>query len=42
MFRIAGPLRLLPSALATTSEFVREKAPCASCRKVKVVIRRAA
>lgn len=32
----------ITSALATTSEFVREKAACASCRKVKVVTRRAA
>lgn len=30
----------ITSALATTSEFVREKAACASCRKVKVVTRR--
>jgi cellobiose-specific phosphotransferase system component IIA len=30
----------ITSALATTSEFVREKAPCASCRKVKAVTRR--
>jgi hypothetical protein len=32
----------ITSALATTSEFVREKAACASCRKVKAVTRRAA
>lgn len=32
----------ITSALATTSEFVREKGPCASCRKVKVVTRRVA
>ena len=31
----------ITSALATTREFVREKAPCAACRKVKVVTRRA-
>jgi hypothetical protein len=32
----------ITSALATTSEFVRERGPCAACRKVKVVTRRAA
>lgn len=32
----------ITSALATTSEFVREKAPCKSCGKTKVVTRRAA
>ncbi len=32
----------ITSALATTREFVREKGPCADCRKVKVVTRRAA
>ncbi len=32
----------ITSALATTSEFVREKAPCAGCRKTKVVTRRVA
>ena len=31
----------ITSALATTSEFVREKAPCAGCGKVKTVTRRA-
>lgn len=30
----------ITSALATTSEFVRGKGPCVSCRKVKVVTRR--
>lgn len=30
----------ITSALATTSEFVREKAPCAGCGKMKVVTRR--
>jgi hypothetical protein len=32
----------ITSALATTSEFVREKAACAGCGKTKVVTRRAA
>lgn len=32
----------ITSALATTREFVREKAPCAGCGKRKVVTRRAA
>ncbi|HTU10528.1 MAG TPA: hypothetical protein VMG08_06465 [Allosphingosinicella sp.] len=31
----------ITSALATTCEFVREKAPCAGCGKAKVVTRRA-
>jgi hypothetical protein len=30
----------ITSALATTSEFVRGKAPCAGCGKTKVVTRR--
>lgn len=32
----------ITSALATTREFVREKAACAGCGKTKVVTRRAA
>lgn len=32
----------ITSALATTSEFDRAKGTCASCRKLKVVTRRAA
>ena len=32
----------ITSALATTREFVREKALCAGCGKTKVVTRRAA
>ena len=31
----------ITSARATTSEFVRERAPCATCGKTKAVTRRA-
>ena len=35
-------IQQITSALATTSEFVREKAPCAGCGKTKTVTWRVA